>query len=224
MPQWCRSRYAILSAFAFWVVTTSAAERLLPQRPVPRIGIEVLLSAALLAYWVWFEGWRRFLRETVPLFVIVFAIFTIAHRVIGWSDQGFVGLFWYVLLWMAALLVHGLYLKLIGADDTGDRPSTALRVKAAELAGVVEYDTMRLSGIHVEELAADWVQQLSEAKTDENGRFALPVESSAPVHWVRVSWPGTETVHLQVELSPDAQPLLVRLKPRKWKSMAYLGR
>src|ERR1700690_4406000 len=116
VPKWCRSRYAILSAFAFWLVTISAAERLLPQRPVPRIGIEVLLSAALLAYWVWFEGWRRFLRETVPWFVIALAIFTIAHRATGWPGQGFVGIFWYMPLYMAAWLLPDPFLKIIGAQ------------------------------------------------------------------------------------------------------------
>jgi hypothetical protein len=80
---------------------------------------------------------------------------------------------------------------------------------------VVEYETMHFAGMRVEECAADWVQQLSEARTDANGRFALPSASESPVHWVRVSWPGTEPFHLEVELTPDAQPLLVRLKPRR---------
>ena len=74
---------------------------------------------------------------------------------------------------------------------------------------------MHFSGMSVEEYTEDWGTQLSLVKTDGDGRFALPRISDGPDHWVRVSWPGTETVHLQVEISPEAQPLLIRLKPRK---------
>jgi len=94
-------------------------------------------------------------------------------------------------------------------------------VKAPDLAGTVEYDSMHFSGMRVEECTADWATQLSEVKTDDNGYFALPSTSDDPVHWVRFSWPGTETVHLRVELSPTAQPLLVRLK--YWKPPSYTG-
>lgn len=90
--------------------------------------------------------------------------------------------------------------------------SRVTRVKAPALSGVVEYDSMHFSGMIVEECAPDWIQQFAEVKTGDDGRFALPPRDG-PVHYVRVSWPGTGTVHLKVELAPGARPLLVRLKP-----------
>jgi len=247
-PAWRRS-HLLIAALFLWVTALAVVDRFLPQRPALRTGIEVLLSAALLFYWVWFEGWRKFLRETVPWFVIFFPILWIADRVSGGLfNRGIGSYLCYMLAFMAAWLLHGLYLRLIGSDRADDRaaapswteawadlravwarrPSWAearalsrvptiktVCVKANELAGVVEYETMHFAGMRVEECAADWVQQLSEARTDANGRFALPSASESPVHWVRVSWPGTEPFHLEVELTPDAQPLLVRLKPRR---------
>jgi hypothetical protein len=253
MPEWCRSRYAFFLGLGFFAVAFIEAEGLLRQRPVARIGTEVLLFAALLAYQAWLYGWRRFLRETLPISVISGAAI-VAQTRFGGLFEGIGGSLLLLLAVAAALLLWSLLLRLIGVGgDDGEqtapswaeewakvrakRPSRAqirelsrvpriktVSVKAPELAGVVEYDTMRVSGIRVEECAADWVQQLSEAKTDDDGRFALPsAESSAPVHWVRVSWPKVaEPAHLEVELSPDAQPLLVRLKPRK--PTAYLAR
>jgi hypothetical protein len=94
-------------------------------------------------------------------------------------------------------------------------------VKAADLTGVVEYDSMHFSGMRVEECSDDWAQQLSEVKTDDDGRFALPHISDDPTHWVRVSWPGTERVHLRVELSPGAPPLHVCLNYRIRTSEDY---
>jgi hypothetical protein len=38
------------------------------------------------------------------------------------------------------------------------------------------------------------------------------------VHFVRVSRPEAGTVHLRVELSPETQPLRIRLK-RRWIHM-----
>jgi hypothetical protein len=46
---------------------------------------------------------------------------------------------------------------------------------------MVEYDSMHFSGMRVEECSADWIQQVSEVKTDDYGRFALPPRDG-PVH------------------------------------------
>ncbi|HEY1220863.1 MAG: hypothetical protein ABSE42_10915 [Bryobacteraceae bacterium] len=246
MPNWTRSW--LIPALCIWALAVIWVSHRLPQQPVVWIGIEVILSAALLVAMAWVEGWRKFLVETAPFLVIYGAIFMVPDR---FHPSAFSRICYAVIL--TALLY--LYLKLIGADRTADgapapswaqiradiraqraarpaRPSFAERVaarraqrlvpriktacvKAADLAGVVEYESMHLPGIRVEECAADWVTQVSQVKTDDDGRFALPHTSDGSSHWVRVSWPGTETVHLQVELDPDAQPLLVRLKYRK---------
>lgn len=247
MPNWSRSWFLLIAAVCLLAIVFMGVDRLFPQRPVPRIGIEVLLSAGVLAYWAWLQGWRKFLRETAPWVVIYTATLILAHRAFGLFHEGISGSFYTLILVTVAVLVWSLFVRLIGGGATGDRaagrslaevweelrarlasgPSwarlralqqvpriKAVSVKAADLAGVVEYDTMHFAGMRVEEYAADWVQQLSQVTTDDNGRFALPRTSDGPVHWVRVSWRGTVPAHLQVELSPDAQPLLVRLKHR----------
>lgn len=53
-------------------------------------------------------------------------------------------------------------------------PLRAPRVKASELSGMMEYESMHFAGMRVEECSTDWRQQLSEVKTDGDGRFALP--------------------------------------------------
>jgi hypothetical protein len=199
---------------------------LLPHQPVPRIGLEVLLWSVMLVYAVWDVGWRKFLREVLPCMVIGPAGVEADAKFTGLFG-GIGGSLLLLLTVVVAVLLWDFFMRLIGvgADVDGSiapswsavwatarakRLSRAqiravarvptiktVSVKASELAGTVEYDTMRLSGIHVEELAADWVQQLSETKTDENGHFELPAEGSVPVHWVRVSWPAVETVHLR---------------------------
>ena len=58
--------------------------------------------------------------------------------------------------------------------DPDARGRIPVRVKAPDLAGVVEYYSMHFSGVCVEEYADDWVTQLSQVKTDDDGRFALP--------------------------------------------------
>jgi hypothetical protein len=68
--------------------------------------------------------------------------------------------------------------------------------------------------VSVEECTEDWTQQVSQVKTDDDGRFELPL-SDGQVHFLRVSRPGAGTVHLRVELVPKARPLEVRLKPRR---------
>lgn len=90
---------------------------------------------------------------------------------------------------------------------------TAIRVRAPNLAGSVDYGSMHPSKIRVEECSDDWTEQLSLVMTDDNGCFELPHTSDDSVHCVRISWPGAKTVHLYVEISARAQPLLVRLKP-----------
>ena len=131
MPQWCRSRYAFLTVIGFWLVAILAVERLLPHQPVPRIGIEVLLAAALIVTMVWFDGWLKFLRETAPWFPIFYPTLLMADRVSRSSYNPLLSAFFDLLLVAAATLLYFLYIKLfdilyrrlIGAGDTVDRPS-----------------------------------------------------------------------------------------------------
>jgi len=248
MPGWSRSRHMFIAAVVVWGLAFFGMSHLLPMRPVPRIGMQVILSAALLVYLARLEGWRKFLRETLPFVVICNAAIFIADRVLRSYYGTITGSLYSLLIIVAAGVLCGLYIKLTGAGDVADQASKpsfadiwaylrarpakslswseiraqqripkarAVRVKAPDLAGVVEYDSMHFSGMCVEEYAEDWETRLSQVKTDGEGRFALPRISDGPGHCVRVSWPGTQTVHLQLEISPDARPLLVRLKPRK---------
>jgi hypothetical protein len=90
-------------------------------------------------------------------------------------------------------------------------------LRAPRLAGAIEYGKLRFSGMRVEECSKDWVQQLSETETDEDGRFALPETPGAPMRYLRVVWMGGMTAQVQVELSPKARPLVVRLEPRNFR-------
>jgi hypothetical protein len=117
---WSRSGFSFFLAFCLLIVAVFGLEHFLPQRPALRIGIEVLFSAALLAYWVWFEGWRKFLRETVPGLFIWLGIVSIADRVDGGLPyDGIGGFFCTCLVLMLACGLQVLYLRLIGAIRKG---------------------------------------------------------------------------------------------------------
>jgi len=117
-------------------------------------------------------------------------------------------------------MAQGLLCLLIGywwfryGKDPGTAVLKVTSVKAADLTGVAEYDTRTLAGVCVEECSEDWTQQFSQVKTDAEGRFALPSREGT-VHYVRVSRPEAGTIHLRVELTPEARPLRVRLKRRR---------
>jgi hypothetical protein len=111
------------------------------------------------------------------------------------------------------------------ADTSGmeDGQIRAVSVYAKGLAGKVEYDSMHFSGIVVEEYSSDWTQRFSQVKTDDEGRFSLPHTTRGPLHYIKISWPGTKAVHLRVEIAADSQPVAVHLKPRKPKRIGNWG-
>lgn len=93
--------------------------RLLPQRPAPRIGIQVILAAALLAYCAWIEGARKFLREGLPFGIICGAI-TIGDRVLPSYYGTLAGSFHFLLIVLSAGLLYGVCFKLLSAGaDAG---------------------------------------------------------------------------------------------------------
>jgi len=239
-----RSRFALL-VFLF-VIAFTGAGYLFPRRPIAHIGVQVLVSAIMLALMYRLTGRQVFWSETVPGIVYLAAISAV--------PLGPSGLY----LFMAAILLAVVWVVLVKflnhnwrvfVDAWRSRPSSivrvvfaaliagcwriivdvwhmrptlprhqgpwirATRVRASDLAGVVEYDSQHFSTMRVEECSDDWMQQLSQVTTDANGHFALPRTSDDSVHCVRVSWPGAKTAHLYVEVSVDAQPLLVRLEP-----------
>ncbi len=234
-----RSRAYRLVGLCFGLVFIIAGVYFLWHRVTAFAGA-MSLWASLLVYWVWFEGWRKFLKETAPGLAIFLFMLSLAERVAPLTS-GFAGFFSNAIALWIAMFLHSSYLKLIGARSEvqgaiGPSPAEiwsdfkadyrarraaaprwsvprirTTRVKSPDLSGVVEYDSMRFPSMKVEECSADWAP-LSEAKTDDDGYFALPPATEGPVHFVRVSWPGAKTAHLHVELSPDARPLLIRLK------------
>lgn len=100
-------------------------------------------------------------------------------------------------------------------DDDDDIETRVIPVYATGLTGTVEYARMHFSGILVEEYSPDWKETFSQVTTDIDGHFELPCASGVGAHYIKISWPGTRTVNLRVELSADAQPILIRLRPRK---------
>ncbi len=256
-PNWCRSKYLVFAALVLWALAPIWVSHAFPHRPVLGIATEVLLSAALLVYLAWVEGWRKLLLETLPYFVMIGALIW-AQGAFQRSYGALTGSFYTLLVMLAASILYVFFLSLVGArpkDDLANTESWAeiwaafrailltwpswaqvraevraerllpkiklVWVQAADLAGVVEYDSMHFAGVRVEECSDDWAQQLSEVKTDDNGRFTLPRISDDPTHWVRVSWPGTRMVYLRVELSPGAPPLHIHLKYRIRTSTNY---
>ena len=152
-----------------------------------------------------------------PLVIILTVLWVVAW--IGATVSACINGQYWLSLWRGLFGLCGLWLarSLFIETDAGTRKVRP--AKAPHLEGVVEYDSMHFSGMRVEECAADWIQQVSEVKTDDNGRFALPLHPEIPIHYLRFSWPGTAEVFLAVEICPDASPLLVRLKP--WRATAF---
>jgi hypothetical protein len=209
-----------LLVVVLWVTAGVVAGRVFQWRPIPMIGVMVLVSALALASLYRLEGRRVFWSNTVTGAVSCASIYAIPHGLTGFYQL--MALILIVIAWaVLAVVISGN--GRVFADFWRSMPPLprwpqgplirATRVRAPHLAGVVEYDSKHFSTMRVEECSDDWMHQLSQVTTDASGRFALPRISDDPVHCVRVSWPGAKTAHLYVELSADAQPLLVRLKP-----------
>ena len=163
-------------------------------------GIE-LLSCALFVALFWFDRRSDYWKVLFCVFFIAFAIPHFVHGDIVSMAQG------------GLCLLVGYWWFRYGRESEAETLKLT-RVKAVDLAGVAECDSKRLSGVCVEECSEDWTQQFSQVKTDDDGRFALP-RTEGTVHYVRVSRPEAGTIHLRVEITPKARPLLVRLKRRR---------
>jgi hypothetical protein len=163
-------------------------------------GIE-LLSCALFVALFWLDRRSGYWKVLFCVFFVAFAIPHFLHGDIVSMAQG-----------LLCLLIGYWWFRY------GKEPGTAVMkvtsVKAVDLTGIAEYDARTLAGVCVEECSEDWTQQFSQVKTDAEGRFALPSREGA-VHYVRVSRPEAGTIHLRVELTPEARPLRVRLKRRR---------
>jgi hypothetical protein len=164
-------------------------------------GIELLCCGLFVALF-WYDRRSGYWKVLFCVFFVAFAIPHFVHGDVVSMAQGIlclrVGYWWFR---------YG--------RDPGTPALKVTRVKAADLAGVAEYNSTRLAGVSVEECSEDWTQQFSQVKTGEDGCFALPPREGT-VHFIRVSRPEAGTVHLRVELSPEARPLRVRLKRRRF--------
>src|SRR5437667_3634283 len=207
-------RSTFIVAACLWATASIAVSYTLRQHSVPaRIGSEILLAGAGLAFWIWSRRKNHDPIVGLTWFGIVMGVIMISSWITRDWASILIGV-WYI--WVVREYI------IDAADTEGQiRPAS---VHATELTGTVEYDSMHFSGVLVEECSSDWTKQFSLVKTDDSGRFALPHASNGPVHYIKVSWPGTRAVHLCVETFADAQPLLVRLKPQKPKRMGDWGR
>ena len=207
----CRSRRLLVVVLG--ALSCIGASYWLRSQPIPMIGILVLITGTTLILLYPREG-RAFWTEFVSLFAFSATLSAIPMR---WFEAA---LLFSIVCTIVSVTIFAIWLTWRHRP----RPMPphwrikVTRVQAPELAGVVEYDSLRFSAMRVEECSDDWTRQLSQVTTDENGRFTLPHISDDLVHCVRVSLHGAQTVHLYVELSADARPLLVRLKPAR-----YLG-
>jgi hypothetical protein len=186
----------MLLAVCLWAFIWVAPYVFLGRRSV--ITAIELLSCALFIALFWLDRRNNDWKVLLCVFFAVFAIPHFFQRDIVSMAQGL------VCLWVG-------YWGLRFTRDSDVQMVKVDRVKATELAGVVEYDSQHVPGACVEECSGDWLQQFSQVRTDDDGRFALPPRD-APFHHVRVSWREAKTAHLLVEINPKARPLLVRLK------------
>jgi hypothetical protein len=192
-------RLPLLLAVCLWALVWIGPYIIHGQQTV--VTVIELSSCALFVALIWFDRRRSDWKVLLCVFFAAFAIPYFVRGDIVSVVQG--GLCLWVGYW---------WFRYARGDDSQTLKVT--RVKADGLAGVVKYDAMQLSTVSVEECSEDWIQQFSHVKTDSGGRFALP-RRDGQVHYVRVSSPEARTVHLRVELTPDARPLTVRLKRRR---------
>jgi hypothetical protein len=203
----------IASAFA-WAVTVVALSLVQRRYSVPtRLSTYLLLAALGLALWSWSQ--RRHPNDAalrLTWFGLVAAVIVISSWIVrDWGSL--IILIWYV--WAIR--------ESIGDAVGAEGKIRAVAVSAVDLSGTVEYDSMHFSGVLVEEYSSAWTKCISEAKTNDEGRFELPHSSEDPTHFVKVSWPGTCPVYLRVQIAPEAQPLLIHLKPMKQKRLGNWG-
>lgn len=198
-----KTRVPLIAGACLWAVAWVGVTYGLRQQLALRVAGQVLLALAVVATWI---SSRRLLHDRV-------LALTWFGTVIGAVTLGYLrSRDWWSLL-LDAWCTWVMWRYIIRVKDAQGGPIRVNAVHSAGLAGTVEYESMRFSGVLVEECSPDWTQKLSEVKTDSGGGFALPYVCDAPVHYVRVSLPGTRTVHLGVTISPAAEPLLIRLKP-----------
>jgi hypothetical protein len=163
-------------------------------------GIELLCCALFVALF-WIDRRNDYWKVLFSVFFVAFAIPHFVHGDLVSMAQG-----------LLCLLVGYWWFRYGKQPDEDKLHVTS--VKADSLAGIAECDSRRIAGVSVEECSEDWTRQLSQTKTGDDGRFALPA-SEGTVHFVRVSRPEAGTVHLRVEIVPKARPLRIRLKRRK---------
>ena len=160
-----------------------------------------LLACSLFTALLWVDRQHSYWKVLLIVFFAAFAIpYFLRGDLVSMAQGGlclFVGYWWFR---------YG--------RGAGTETLKVTSIKASDLAGVVEYDARHLAGVSVEECTEDWTQRISLVQTDAEGRFALPHED-APVHYLRISRSEAGTVHLRVELSASARPLLVQLRPRR---------
>lgn len=201
--------FPVITSGCLWAMTLIGAHYACHQRPPLDIGAQIALMAILVVLWIWLDRQRadRTLRWTFLGIVACGAI--VAYCVNGE---------WWALCY--DLLIVATSWKYLVPDNDQTR---AVSVHASGLVGLVEYDSMRFAGVLVEEYSSDWTHQLSDTRTDADGNFVLPRASDVSVHHIKVSWPGTRTVYLTVEIISDAQPLVIHLKHGKPKRAGNWG-
>jgi len=206
-------RNTFIASASVWAIAVVATAYVQRQQPVAtRISTNVLLSVVGLVLWIWTQRRQpNDLTLRLAWFGVVTSVIIVSSLVVrDWVS--IVTVIWYVWAIRDSIVDT--------ADGEHVRAGTA---KAPELGGTVEYDSMHFSGVLIEEYSSNWARRICQAKTDDDGRFKLPQTKEDPTHCIKVSWPGTRAVYLRVQISPDAKPLLIRLKPKKPKRAGNWG-
>jgi hypothetical protein len=196
---WITSRLFV--AACFLAALTIALSHARPQNPYLGVADQLVQVGALTVWLVWLTRRSDEANARRASLGIVGISIVIAYCIYGdlWS----------------LLIDFGVTIPCLRHLFTQDCRTRLVSVRAPGLFGMVEYQSMHFSGVLVEECSSDWRRPLGQTETDANGHFDLSSASEGGIRHLRVSWPGTRTVCLNVEMSSTAEPLLIRLKPQQ---------
>jgi len=83
-------------------------------------------------------------------------------------------------------------------------------IKAQSLAGKVQLGDSRegVRGVLVEDCSDDWKAVLASTHTDEGGQFIFAKPSRNRMHYLRLSFPGANTLLVKVKLDHSGEQKL----------------
>jgi hypothetical protein len=128
------------------------------------------------------RGWAGAIQRAYddPWRMLLRTLWFVCNGYLFWyylSRHGF-DAFFMIVMGVACIMI------LVSVIPTLDRVRT---LTGGKLAGIANYDGVRISGLVVEECSADWSRSISRTRTDSEGRFELPSSAASQERCLRVS-------------------------------------